>query len=274
MPDTRKKIESSVEFIKTKTDFTPRVGVVLGTGLGDLAKDIQVELSIPYEEIPNFPVSTVMGHNGQLIFGYIGETPVVVMQGRFHYYEGYTAKEITFPIRVMKFLGIEYLFVSNAAGGVNEEMENGDLMIIDDHINFQPENPLRGFNDETLGPRFPDMSESYNKVLIEQAESIAKANDIRYVKGVYLGLQGPNLETKAEYKAFHIMGADAIGMSTVPEVLVANHMGIKCFATSVITNVCYPPHRVKETTHEDVIEVAAKAEPKLSLIFKELIKSL
>ena len=274
MPDTKIRIEQSVHSIKSKTEFVPRVGIILGTGLGELVNEFKVETSIPYAEITNFPVSTVKGHEGKLIFGYIEDVPVVAMQGRFHFYEGYSAKEITFPVRVMKFLGIKYLLISNAAGGLNEEMENGDLMIIEDHINFQPENPLRGFNDDTLGPRFPDMSESYSQVLIKQAEVFAKENNIRYVKGIYLGLQGPNLETKAEYKAFNRLGADAIGMSTVPEVLVANHMGIPCFAVSVITNVCYPPHRVKETTHEDVIEVATASEPKLTSIFKALIKTL
>jgi purine-nucleoside phosphorylase len=274
MPDTKIRIEQSVHSIKSKTEFVPRVGIILGTGLGELVNEFKVETSIPYAEITNFPVSTVKGHEGKLIFGYIEDVPVVAMQGRFHFYEGYSAKEITFPVRVMKFLGIKYLLISNAAGGLNEEMENGDLMIIEDHINFQPENPLRGFNDDTLGPRFPDMSESYSQVLIKQAEVFAKENNIKYIKGIYLGLQGPNLETKAEYKAFNRLGADAIGMSTVPEVLVANHMGIPCFAVSVITNVCYPPHRVKETTHEDVIEVASTAEPKLTSIFKALIKTL
>ncbi len=274
MPDTKIRIEQSVHSIKSKTEFVPRVGIILGTGLGELVNEFKVETSIPYAEITNFPVSTVKGHEGKLIFGYIEDVPVVAMQGRFHFYEGYSAKEITFPVRVMKFLGIKYLLISNAAGGLNEEMENGDLMIIEDHINFQPENPLRGFNDDTLGPRFPDMSESYSQVLIKQAEVFAKENNIKYIKGIYLGLQGPNLETKAEYKAFNRLGADAIGMSTVPEVLVANHMGIPCFAVSVITNVCYPPHRVKETTHEDVIEVATASEPKLTSIFKALIKTL
>jgi purine-nucleoside phosphorylase len=274
MPDTKIRIEQSVHSIKSKTEFVPRVGIILGTGLGELANELKVETSIPYAEITNFPVSTVKGHEGKLIFGYIEDVPVVAMQGRFHFYEGYSAKEITFPVRVMKFLGIKHLFISNAAGGLNEEMENGDLMIIEDHINFQPENPLRGFNDDILGPRFPDMSESYSQVLIERAEVFAKENNIKYVKGIYLGLQGPNLETKAEYKAFNRLGADAIGMSTVPEVLVANHMGIPCFAVSIITNVCYPPHRVKETTHEHVIEVAAASEPKLTSIFKALIKTL
>ena len=274
MPDTKIRIEQSVHSIKSKTEFVPRVGIILGTGLGELVDEFKVETSIPYAEITNFPVSTVIGHEGKLIFGYIEDVPVVAMQGRFHFYEGYSAKEITFPVRVMKFLGIRHLLISNAAGGLNEEMENGDLMIIEDHINFQPENPLRGFNDDTLGPRFPDMSESYSQVLIKQAEVFAKENNIKYIKGIYLGLQGPNLETKAEYKAFNRLGADAIGMSTVPEVLVANHMGIPCFAVSVITNVCYPPHRVKETTHEDVIEVATASEPKLTSIFKALIKTL
>ena len=274
MPDTKIRIEQSVHSIKSKTEFVPRVGIILGTGLGELVNEFKVETSIPYAEITNFPVSTVKGHEGKLIFGYIEDVPVVAMQGRFHFYEGYSAKEITFPVRVIKFLGIKHLFISNAAGGLNEEMENGDLMIIEDHINFQPENPLRGFNYDRLGPRFPDMSESYSQVLIKQAEVFAKENNIKYIKGIYLGLQGPNLETKAEYKAFNRLGADAIGMSTVPEVLVANHMGIPCFAVSVITNVCYPPHRVKETTHEDVIEVATASEPKLTSIFKALIKTL
>lgn len=274
MPDTKIKIEQSLSSIREKTDFEPKVGIILGTGLGALAKQIEVDTVISYKDITNFPISTVKGHSGELIFGFIDGVRVVAMNGRFHYYEGYSAKEITFPVRVMKYLGIEFLFVSNAAGGINESMLNGDIMIIEDHINFQPENPLRGFNDESIGPRFPDMSEPYSASLIARAEQIAKHNDIRYLKGVYLGLQGPNLETKAEYRAFNRIGADAVGMSTVPEILVANHMGITCFAASVITNVCYPPHRVKLTSHDDVLDVAQASEPKLSSLFKTLIKTL
>lgn len=271
MSELKSRIQETVQFLNDKFPFDPEFGIVLGTGLGGLIEEIQIAFEISYEAIPHFAVSTVEGHSGKLIFGTIGGKKVVAMQGRFHFYEGYSMEEVTYPIRVLKFLGIETLILSNAAGGVNPNQENGDLMILSDHINFQPVNPLTGSNDETLGPRFPDMSDPYDQTLIDQAMKIAEENEIRCQPGVYLSLQGPNLETKAEYAMFNKWGADAVGMSTVPEVLVARHMGLKCFAMSVITNVCYPPRRVQETTHHDVIEVAAVAEPKLTKIIKELI---
>jgi len=275
MNDLREKMVETASFIRSKVNIEPgTIGIILGTGLGSLINEIDIIDDLSYKRIPHFPVSTVEGHSGRLIIGKLGGKNVIAMQGRFHYYEDYSMKEVTFPVRVMHELGVKQLFLSNAAGGVNENQEMGDLMILEDHINFQPENPLRGFNDLDLGPRFPDMSEPYSPSLIEKALSIAKANDIRCDKGVYLSLQGPNLETKAEYAMFNKWGADAVGMSTVPEVLVANHMGMECFAVSVITNVCYPPRRVQETTHQDVIDVAVVAEPKMTFVIKELITSL
>lgn len=274
MSELRARMQECAEYIESKVEFQPEVGIILGTGLGTFASEIEVVATVPYSEIPNFPVSTVMGHKGQLVFGHIAGKKVVAMQGRFHLYEGYSAKEVTFPVRVLKALGIETLLISNAAGGINAQMNNGDLMLITDHINFQIENPLRGENDEELGPRFPDMSDAYSSVLLDKMRRIISNEGIDVIEGVYLGLQGPNLETKSEYRAFHLWGADAVGMSTVPEVLVANHMSLPVLAMSVITNVCYPPERVKETTHEEVIEVANAAEPKLARLFKGLIAQL
>ena len=267
-------IQKTADFIQTETNFNPRYGIILGTGLGKLVNEIRIEQEISYDKISGFPISTVESHHGKLIFGHISEKPVVAMQGRFHYYEGYSMKEVTFPIRVMKFLGIEKLFLSNAAGGLNVAMEQGDLMILNDHINLQPDNPLRGWNDDKLGPRFPDMSEPYDKSLIDMGLEIANKHQIRCSEGVYASLPGPNLETKAEYRFLHTIGADAVGMSTVPEVIVANHMELPCFAVSVITNMCYPPEKIKYTTAQDVIDAAGKAEAKMTTIMKEIILSL
>lgn len=264
------KIEESKSFIQSKTSVKPQIGIILGTGLGGLVNEINIIDEIPYHEIPNFPVSTVVGHSGKLIFGELGGKQVVAMQGRFHYYEGYNMQEVTFPVRVMKFLGIERLFVSNASGGVNPDFEIGEIMIINDHINLFPAHPLTGKNEDSLGPRFPDMSEAYDKGMIALAQKIAQENSIRIAEGVYAGLTGPTLETPAEYKYVRVIGADTVGMSTVPEVIVARHMGIPCFAISIITDLGVPG-KIMEVTHEDVIQVAKKQEPKMTLIMRELI---
>ncbi len=247
------KVQETVNYIKSKTNFSPEFGVILGSGLGGFTEDIAIEFTLPYNEIPNFPVSTVEGHKGALVFGTIGDKKVVAMQGRFHFYEGYDMKEVTFPVRVMRELGIKTLFVSNAAGGTNPAFEIGDLMIIRDHINFFPEHPLHGKNIE-YGPRFPDMSEAYSKELINKALEIAKEKGIKVQQGVYIGTQGPTFETPAEYKMFHILGADAVGMSTVPEVIVANHCGIKVFGVSVITDLGVEG-KIVEVSHEEVQKV-------------------
>jgi purine-nucleoside phosphorylase len=267
-----KKIKESAEFLEKKTNYHPQVGIILGTGLGGLVNEIEIEHSISYEDIPNFPLSTVEGHSGRLIFGNLGGKQVVAMQGRFHFYEGYTMEKVTFPVRVMKLLGIQNLIVSNASGGVNPSYEVGDLMILSDHINLIP-NPLIGQNIAELGPRFPDMSKTYCPTLIAKAETIAKANNIPVQKGVYIALTGPTLETPAEYKYMRIIGGDTVGMSTAPEVIVARHMDIPCFAMSVITDLGVPG-KIKNVTHEEIQKVSEVAEPKLTLIIKELIASI
>lgn len=264
------KFNESADYIRSKTGINPSVGIILGTGLGGLVNEINIVDEIPYEEIPNFPVSTVKGHSGKLIFGELGGKKVMAMQGRFHYYEGYTLQEVTFPVRVMKIMGIENLFVSNASGGVNPDFEIGEIMIQNDHINLFPSNPLIGKNIDELGTRFPDMSEAYDPRLIEIASDIAKENDIKVSYGCYAGLTGPTLETPAEYKYVFNIGADAVGMSTVPEVIVARHMNIPCFAISIITDLGVPG-KIQKVSHQDVIEVAAKQEPKMTLIMRELI---
>lgn len=268
------QLQEALLFLKGKVDFQPKFGIILGTGLGQLADDIQVAASIAYKDIPHFPVSTVESHKGQLVFGDLDGIPVVAMVGRFHYYEGYSMKEVTFPVRVLKLLGIELLVISNAAGGTNPAYQAGDIVFVRDHINMQPENPLRGPNDERLGIRFPDMLATYDRDLNAKAMAIAKSNDIRTYEGVYYGLQGPNLETPAEYQFIHRVGGDLVGMSTIPEVLVARHMNLAVFVLSVVTNKCYPLDAIKETTLEEVIETASSAEPKMRLIVKELLKDL
>lgn len=267
-------IQEALQYIRTRTDFQPRYGIILGTGLSGLAAEIEAVAAIDYRDIPHFPVSTVQSHKGNLVFGMLAGQPVVAMAGRFHYYEGYTAKEITFPVRVMKFLGIERLFISNAAGSTNPDIEAGDIVFIRDHINTQPDNPLRGANDERLGPRFPDMLHAYDRALNARGLEIARRHGIRAHEGVYLALQGPNLETPAEYRYFHIIGADLVGMSTVPEVLVARHMGLPVLALSVATNKCYPIEEIRETTVEEVIAVAQSAEPKMRQIVAGLLEEL
>ena len=247
----------------------PETAIILGTGLGSLVNEITDKYEIGYETIPNFPVSTVEGHSGKLIFGKLGNKDIMAMQGRFHFYEGYAMTEVTFPVRVMRELGIQTLFVSNAAGGMNPAFEIGDLMIITDHINFFPEHPLRGKNIP-YGPRFPDMSEAYNKELIRKADAIATEKGIKVQHGIYIGTQGPTYETPAEYKMFRILGADAVGMSTVPEVIVANHRGIKVFGISVITDLGVEG-KIVEVTHEDVQKAADQAQPLMTTIMRELI---
>ncbi len=264
------RINETASFLKERVGKMPKTAIILGTGLGDLVNHINIEVSIPYEEIPNFPVSTVEGHSGRLIFGTLGSKYIMAMQGRFHFYEGYSMKESTFPVRVMKAVGVKTLFVSNAAGGMNPDFKIGDLMIITDHINLFPEHPLRGKNYEELGPRFPGMVDAYSPRLIEKCREIAKANDIRVVEGVYVGTQGPTFETPAEYRYFWRIGGDAVGMSTVPEVIVANHADMEVFGMSVITDIG-AEGVVEEATHEEVQAAAAKAQPFMSFLMKEII---
>lgn len=267
------KFNESVNYLKGRTKVEPTIGIILGTGLGGLVKEIEIIDEIPYAEIPNFPVSTVMGHSGKLIFGKLGGKSVMAMQGRFHYYEGYTMQQVTFPVRVMKLMGVEHLFVSNASGGVNPDFEIGEIMILDDHINLFPAHPLIGKNIDELGTRFPDMSKPYDHGMIKLAKSIAAENNIRVATGTYAGLTGPTLETPAEYVYIRNTGADAVGMSTVPEVIVARHMSMPCFAISIITDLGVPG-KIMEVTHEDVQRIAEKQEPKMTLIMKELISRL
>jgi purine-nucleoside phosphorylase len=263
------RIQETADFLKSKMHTHPETAIILGTGLGSLVNEITDKYEIGYETIPNFPVSTVEGHSGKLIFGKLGNKDIMAMQGRFHFYEGYSMKEVTFPIRVMRELGIKTLFVSNAAGGMNPAFEIGDLMIITDHINFFPEHPLRGKNIP-YGPRFPDMSEAYNQALIRKADEIACEKGIKVQHGIYIGTQGPTYETPAEYKMFRILGADAVGMSTVPEVIVANHCGIQVFGISVITDLGVEG-KIVEVTHEDVQKAADAAQPLMTTIMRELI---
>ncbi len=265
-----KKIKETTQFLRNKLNIIPDAAIILGTGLGNLVNEITEKQEIPYEEIPNFPLSTVEGHCGKLLTGKLGEKYVLAMQGRFHYYEGYSMQEVTFPVRVMKELGIKTLFVSNAAGGMNPHFNVGDIMVITDHINMFPEHPLRGKNYSELGPRFPDMSAPYSKRLINRAFDIAKDNGITLQQGVYVGTQGPSFETPAEYKFFRIIGGDAVGMSTVPEVIVANHAGMEVFALSVITDLGVEG-QIVEVTHEDVQKAANVAQPKMTLIMKSLL---
>ncbi len=267
------KIKETTEFIQKNISFKPEIGIILGTGLGGLVNEIDIKHTMSYETIPNFPISTVEGHSGKLIFGILGGKKVIAMQGRFHFYEGYTMQELTFPVRVMKFLGIERLFVSNASGGVNPGFEIGDLMIITDHINLLPDNPLMGKNYPELGPRFPDMSEAYDKAMIQKGIEIAEKLNIKYQMGVYAAVTGPCFETPAEYLRMRNTGGDAVGMSTVPEVIVARHMSVPCFAISIITDLGVPG-KIVEVSHEEVIKVANEAEKKMTLLMKELISSL
>lgn len=268
------KVAESAAYILSKYNGTPKVGIILGSGLAKLADEIENKSIFQYEEIPHFPITTVKGHKNQLIFGFIKGVEIICLSGRFHYYEGYDMQEVTFPVRLMKALGVEKLIVSNAAGGLNPVQEVGDLMIIQDHINLTPEHPLRGKNNEFLGPRFPDMKHLYDLKMIEIGMQIARKNKLRCTTGVYVGVQGPTFETQAEYKMFHIMGGDAVGMSTVPEVIVARHAGIAVFGISVIADIGYPPERMEAITHDIVLQKAREAEPIMTSLVVELIASL
>ena len=266
------QIKNTADFLKTKTNFNPKIGIILGSGLGSFVDEVDIKFSFSYNEIPNFPISTVEGHSGKLIFGTVKGKEVVVMQGRFHYYEESDIQKVVLPVRVMKYLGVKNLIISNASGGVNPSYEIGDLMLINDHINLIP-NPLVGPNLKELGTRFPDMSEPYCKEMITFAEEIADENNIKIQKGNYVGVTGPTLETPAEYNYFRIIGGDTVGMSTVPEVIAARHMKIKCFGISVITDLGVPG-KIKIVTHEDVQNVANKARPILAKLIKELISKI
>ena len=266
-------LKETVRFIKEKVDFTPEIGIVLGTGLGGLVDVIETVGTVKYEDIPNFPVSTVKGHAGQFMFGYIGGKKVVAMQGRFHFYEGYKIQDLAIPIRTMKLLGVETVLLSNAAGGMNPNFKVGDVMIITDHINMMSTNPLIGKNEDEFGPRFPDMSAVYDKDLINKAEKIAKSQGLDVQKGVYMAVTGPTFETPAEYKFMHILGADAVGMSTVPEAIVARHADMKCFAISIITDLGVEGI-VEEVSHEEVLKVANAAESKMTGIIKQLLEEM
>ncbi|WP_121355418.1 purine-nucleoside phosphorylase [Flavisolibacter nicotianae] len=271
--NTYDKLVEASQFLQPFNAAGANIGVVLGSGLGNFVQEIAITKEIPYEEIPHFPVSTVEGHHGKLIFGTIAGKPVIAMAGRFHFYEGYAPEDVVFPIRVMKFLGVQTLLVSNAAGGVGEGMQVGDLMIITDHISFAIKNPLLGANDNRLGPRFADMSEPYKKDLIQKAKDIAQRLGIRLKEGVYFGVTGPTFETRAEYKMIRLLGAHAVGMSTVQEVIAASHAGMNVFAMSVITDVGI---REEENiiTHDEVLQAAKEAEPKFSAVFREMIAAL
>jgi purine-nucleoside phosphorylase len=268
-----KKIKETIDYLEKEGHFNPEVGIILGTGLGGLVDEIEIQQTIPYQSIPNFPVSTVDGHRGQLIFGTMNGKRIVAMQGRFHYYEGYSMQELTFPVRVMKYLGIKLLILSNASGGVNPSFEVGDIMVIEDHINLMKDNPLIGKNEEEIGTRFPDMSNSYDPELIKLTQSIANQHGIKLQRGVYAAVSGPTFETPAEYSYIRTIGADAVGMSTVPEVIAARHMGLKCFAVSVISDLGVPG-KIVEITHKEVIHAASAVEPKMTKIIRELLSVL
>ncbi|MEW6004660.1 MAG: purine-nucleoside phosphorylase [Stygiobacter sp.] len=273
MSELINKINETLSVIRKYTNDEYEIGIILGTGLGGLVSEIEIEHEIDYSKLPNFPLSTVESHKGKLILGSINGKKVVAMQGRFHYYEGYSMQQITYPVRVMKFLGVKTLLISNACGGMNPQFKRGDIMIITDHINLLGDNPLIGKNEDELGPRFPDMSEPYDYKLIELAEEVAIENKIKVQKGVYVAVPGPNLETKAEYRFLRNIGADVVGMSTVPENIVANHMEIKVLGFSIVTDECFPDS-LKPVDVKEIIETAMKAEPKMTLIMKEVIKKL
>ena len=267
------KIEETKEYILTRTKVTPKIGILLGTGLGGLVNRINIKASIPYEDIPNFPRPTVKGHIGNLIIGSLAEREVIVMQGRFHYYEGYSMQQVTFPIRVMNALGVGVLIISNAAGGLNPQFSPGDIMIITDHINLTGDNPLIGPNIDTLGPRFPDMSQPYTKNMVSLTEKVASDEKIHLQKGVYVGLMGPSLETAAETRFLRMIGADAVGMSTVPEVIVAVHSGMKVLGLSVISNLNLPDN-LKPHSLEEIIAVANNAAPRLVKLIERVVQEV
>jgi purine-nucleoside phosphorylase len=266
-------IKQTSDYLKNKIGEIPSTAIILGTGLGELANEIDNKTEIPYSEIPNFPVSTVEGHSGKLIIGTLGGKRILAMQGRFHFYEGYSMKEVTFPVRVFQALGVKYLFVSNAAGGMNLSFDIGDIMLIEDHINMFPEHPLRGKNYDELGTRFPDMSEAYDKKLRMMAMQIANEKNIKLQHGVYVGVQGPTFETPAEYQFFRVIGGDAVGMSTVPEVIVANHAKMKVLAFSIITDLGVPG-KIVEVSHEEVQEAAKIAQPKMAEIMRAIVQKI
>lgn len=273
MSELRKKIDETVSFLRTQTQMQPSVGIILGTGLGGLVKEIRIETVADYGDIPHFPVSTVESHKGKLIFGTLGGKKIVAMQGRFHFYEGYSMRQVTFPIRVMKFLGVRTLLISNAAGGMNPLFTKGDIVLITDHINLLGDNPLIGTNDEEFGPRFPDMSEPYSRELISLAEHVAHDLKIGLQKGVFVAMTGPTLETRAEYRFLRTIGADVVGMSTVPEVIVAVHQSMRVLGFSIMTDECFPD-ALKPVSLQEVIAVANAAEPKLTALMKEVVTRL
>jgi len=271
--ELRKKVEEAFAYVKTKVTYPLPIGIILGTGLGKLAEDVEVETAIPYSDIPHFPTSTVETHVGRLLIGNLKGKKVVVMQGRFHYYEGHSMRDITFPLRVMKLMGVKYLLLSNAAGGLNPLFNEGDLMLMDDHINLIGDNPLIGINVPQFGPRFPDMSEPYSRKLLELAEKTARQNDIPLRRGVYAAMSGPSLETRAEYRFLRRIGADVIGMSSIPENIVANQCGMKVLGLTVVTDLCFPDS-LKPATIEKIIATADKAEPKLTALMKGIVEAL
>lgn len=265
------QIQESVAYLRNRVSLAPAYGIILGTGLSDLADAIETVATVPYRDIPHFPVSTVESHRGELVFGMLAGQPVVAMAGRFHYYEGYTMEQVAFPVRVLKFLGIQRLIISNAAGSVNQHIYAGDIVFIKDHINLHHDNPLRGPNDERLGPRFPDMLKAYDRGVNARALTVAARHGFRAHEGVYLGLPGPNLETPAEYTFAHLIGADVVGMSTVPEVIAAKHLELPLLVFSIATNRCYPIEEIRETSVEDVIEMAREAGKRAEIMVKELL---
>lgn len=269
----RRTVEEAAAFIAARTTLRPAIGLILGTGLGDLAREIAVEHELPYQEIPHFPVSTVESHHGRLLVGHLAGVPVLALQGRFHLYEGYSAQQVTFPVRVLKKLGVDTLLISNAAGGMNPHFRRADLMLLTDHINLQGVNPLVGPNEEAWGPRFPDMSAAYDPELNRIAERIALDRGIKLQQGVYVAVTGPNLETRAEYRFLRLIGADAVGMSTVPENIVARHMGMRVMAISVITDECFPD-ALAPVSITDVLAAAAEAEPKLTTLMKGVVAEI
>ncbi|MBR9978772.1 MAG: purine-nucleoside phosphorylase [Bacteroidetes bacterium] len=273
MSELRQRMQEAVDYIRTRTAVTPSVGIILGTGLGGLVEDVEIDAIINYGDIPHFPISTVESHNGKLIFGTLSGKQVMVMQGRFHYYEGYSLGQVTFPVRIMHQLGVRTLLISNAAGGMNPIYRRGDIMLIYDHINLIGDNPLIGPNDDSLGPRFPDMSEAYSETLIAQAEAVALEERIPLRKGVFVAVAGPNLETRAEYRFLRIIGADAVGMSTVPENIVAIHMGIDVLAFSIITDECFPD-ALEPVDVPAIIKAANETDPKLRTLMKGVIARL